>query len=252
MKTIIWTCIYTHIIITTHRQPCFSVFSSGDTNLISRDVGKAQRLRLTGTEELRNSKVKLTGTKEITSTEMLTSLKDLNSRSTKELTSTRELTSIKGLTGSRERTIIKELTSTSTNMLTSTRELTSMKESTNTISTRKSRWSLSRIFQTGLLHNTRYVLVTLTSQSLFFGFSLPCKCSFPLIPCSLTCQSVFFSFSLPSKCSFPLIPCSLTCYSLFFSFLSCKCSFPLIPYSLTCYSLFPHLPVRLPQPRLAE
>ena len=180
MKTIIWTCIYTHRIIVTRRQPGFSVFSSGDTDLISRDVGKAQRLRLTGTEELRNSKVKLTSTKEMTSTEMLTNLKHLNSTSTEELTS------------------IKELTSKST------------KESTSMISTRKSRWSLSRIFQTGLLHNTRYVLVTLTCYSLFFGFSLPSKCIFPLIPCSLTCYSLFLSFSLPCKCSFPLIPCSLT------------------------------------------
>ena len=109
MKTIIWTCIYTHIIITTYRQPSFSVFSSGDTNLMSRDVGNAQRLRLTGTEELRNNKVKLTSTKEMTSTEMLTNLKHLNSTSTEELTS------------------IKELTSKST------------KESTSMISTRKSR-----------------------------------------------------------------------------------------------------------------
>ena len=136
------------------------MFSSGDTDLISRDLGKAQRLRLTGTEELRNNKVKLTSTK------MLTSLKELNSTSTKELLSTRESTSM------------KELTSTST------------KESTSMISTRKSRWSLSRIFQTGLLHNTRYVIVTLTCYSLFFSFTLPCKCSFPLIPCSLTSYSL--------------------------------------------------------------
>ena len=212
MKTIIWTCIYTHIIVTTNRQPSFSVFSSGDTNLISRDVGKAQRLRLTGTEELRKSKVKLTSTKEMTSTKMLTSLKDLNSRSTKELTSTEELTSIKELTSTRELTSIKELTSRST------------KEWTSMNSTRKSRWSLSRIFQTDLLHNTRYVLVTLTCQSLFFSFSLPSKCSFPLIPCSHTCQSLFFIFSLQSKCIFSLISCSLTCYSLFFSLsLPSKC-----------------------------
>ena len=124
--------LHTHIIITTYRQRRFSVFSSGDTNLTSRDVGKAQRLRLTGTEELGNSKVKLTSTKEMTSTEMMTSLKDLNSRSTKELTSTRELTNIKGLTGTRELTSIRELTSTNTNMLISTRELTSMKELTST------------------------------------------------------------------------------------------------------------------------
>ena len=168
------------------------MFSSGDTDLISRDLGKAQRLRLTGTEELRNNKVKLTSTK------MLTSLKELNSTSTKELLSTRELTTIKELTTTRELTSIKELTSTSANVLTSTRESTSMKELTSTstkestsmISTRKSRWPLSRIFQTGLLHNTRYVLVTLTCYSLFFSFILPCKCSFPLIPCSLTSYSL--------------------------------------------------------------
>ena len=170
------------------------MYSSGHTNLISRDVGKAERLRLTGTEELRNNKVKLTSTKEMTSTKMLTSLKDMNSTSTKEFTSTRELTTIKELTTARELTSIKKLTSTSTNVLTSTRELTSIKEltskstkeSTSMTSTRKSRWSLSRIFQSGLLYNTRYVLVTLTCYSLFFSFSLPCKCSFPLIPCSLT------------------------------------------------------------------
>ena len=174
MKTIIWTCIYTHIIIATHRQPNLSVFSSGDTDLISRDVCKAQRLRLTGTEELKNSEVKLTSLP-----------------CTKELTTTRELTRIKELTSTRELTSIKELTSTNTKVLTSTRELTSMKELTITstkeptsmISTPHSRWSLSRIFQTGLLHNTRYVFVTLTCYSLFFSFALPCKCSFPLIPC---------------------------------------------------------------------
>ena len=200
MKTIIWACIYTHRIITTRRQPSFSVFSSGDTNLISRDMGKAQRLRLTGTEELANSKVKLTSTKEMTSIEMLTSLKDLNS------TSTRELTSIKGLTTTRELTSMKELTSTSTNVLSSTRESTSIKELTSTstkestsmISTPHSRWPLSRIFQTGLLHNTRYVLVTLTCYSLVFSFSLPSKCIFPLNPSSLTCYS-FVSFALPRK-----------------------------------------------------
>ena len=143
--------LHTHVISTTRRHPRFSVFSSGDTDLISRDVGKAQRLRLTGTEELTNRNG-LTSTKEMTSEEELTSIKDLNSTSTNVLSSTRELTSI------------KELTSKST------------KESTSMTSTRKSRWSLSRIFQTGLLYNTRYVLVTLTCYSLFFGFSLPSKC----------------------------------------------------------------------------
>ena len=170
--------LHTHVISTTRRHPRFSVFSSGDTDLISRDVGKAQRLRLTGTEELTNRNV-LTSTKEMTSEEELTSIKDLNSTSTNVLSSTRELTSI------------KELTSTSTKKPINTKESMSIEESTSLISTRHtdrhSRWSLSRIFQTGLLHNTRYLLVTLTCQSLWFGFCLPCKCIFLIIPCSLTC-----------------------------------------------------------------
>ena len=179
MKMITWTYIYTHIIITIRRQPSFSVFSSGDTNLISRDVGKAQGLRLTGTEDLSSTKDLI---RELTSTKELASIKDLNNTSAKELTSAGKLISI------------KELTSTSTKELTNTKELTSP------ISTRKSRWSMTRTFQTGLLRNTRYVLVTLTCYSLFFCFSLPCECIFPLIPCSLSCCSLFFNFALPSKC----------------------------------------------------
>ena len=157
-------------------------------------------------------------------------------------------------------TSIKELTSTSTNVLTSTRGLTSMKELTNTstkestsmISTPHSRWSLSRIFQTGLLHNIRFVLVTLTCYSLFFSFALPCKCSFPLIPCSLTCYSLFFSFAWPSEYyTFPLplpaIPssaslCRVSIYSLLFLLSS-----PAIPFSSAspCQGMSQQLLVRV-------